>query len=51
MLYWMMIITNIKTIRLNTYPKRLTVRGRDRIPAPITVFIIVVTLSKKSEHK
>lgn len=37
-----------KTIRANTYPSLLTVNGRDKIPAPITVFITVVTVSKKS---
>ena len=41
-----MIMMNI--MRPSTYPSLLTVYGSDRIPAPITVFIIVVTVSRKS---
>ncbi len=32
----------------NTYPNFPTVNGKERIPAPITVFIMVVTVNKKS---
>ena len=35
-------------MREKTYPNRETVKGKARIPPPITVFIMVVTVRMKS---
>ena len=48
---WMVVITTTNIITPNTYPKREIVKGKDRIPAPITVFMMVVTVSMKSSHR
>jgi len=45
---WVMAVANKNTRIAKTYPHLLTTYGRPSIPDPITVFIIVVTVSKKS---
>lgn len=41
-------ITKTKIMMANTYPNLLMVKGKDKTPAPIIVFMIVITVRKKS---
>jgi hypothetical protein len=45
---WVIAVANINKIIANTYPHLLTTYGSPKIPDPITVLIIVVTVSRKS---
>jgi hypothetical protein len=45
---WVTAVAKAKTMIAKTYPHLLTVKGRANIPDPMTVLMMVVTVSKKS---
>jgi hypothetical protein len=48
---WVTTVAMAKTMMANTYPHLLTVKGRPKIPDPMTVLMMVVTVSRKSNYE
>ena len=47
---WVTTVAKAKTSMAKMYPHLLTVKGSPRIPEPMTVLMMVVTVSRKSEY-